>query len=47
MRTVLAILLAVALAGCAVFEQTPEDVKNKLADPTQGQLYQRNPLARD
>ena len=37
--------LLVMLAGCATFEQTPEDVQRKLADPTRGHLYERDPLA--
>jgi hypothetical protein len=36
-------LLAMA-AGCAVFEQTPEDMQNKLGNATKGQLYERDPL---
>ena len=35
------------LAGCAAFEQTPEDVQQKLTAPTKGHLYERDPLARD
>jgi hypothetical protein len=29
--------------GCATFEQTPEDVENKLSNPTKGHLYERDP----
>ena len=36
--------LLVTLAGCATFEQTPEDVQNKLSNPTKGHLYERDPL---
>jgi hypothetical protein len=42
MRWLLLGLLAMA-AGCAVFEQTPEDVQNKLSNPTKGHLYERDP----
>jgi hypothetical protein len=41
------ILLAlglVFLAGCATFEQTPQDIEKKLSDPTKGHLYERDPL---
>jgi hypothetical protein len=31
------------LAGCAAFEQTPQDVQQKLADPTSGKLYVPEP----
>jgi hypothetical protein len=31
-------------AGCAVFEQTPEDMQNKLGNATKGQLYECDPL---
>lgn len=33
------------LAGCATFETTPEDVHEKLTNPTKGHLYERDPLA--
>lgn len=37
-------LLAVGwLVGCAAFEQTPDDLQKKIASPTKGQLYERNP----
>ena len=39
--------LVVVLAGCAAFEQSPEDVQRKLSDPTKGHLYERDPLAND
>lgn len=35
--------LILGLSGCAVFEQTPEDVQRKLSNPTSGQLYERDP----
>ncbi len=35
------------LAGCATFEQTPEDLQRKLSNPTKGHLYERDPLAKD
>jgi hypothetical protein len=44
MRTRLLGVCLILLAGCAAFEQTPEDVQKKLAEPTKGQLYERNPL---
>jgi hypothetical protein len=43
MRWLLLGLLAL-MAGCAVFEQTPEDMQNKLGNATKGQLYERDPL---
>ena len=42
MRWILLGLLAM-LAGCATFEQTPEDVQHKLSNPTGGHLYERDP----
>lgn len=44
MRMLLMALCVVLLAGCAAFEQTPEDVQKKLSDPTGGHLYERDPL---
>ena len=44
MRWLILILGIVVLAGCAVFEQTPEDVQQKLSQPTKGRLYERDPL---
>jgi hypothetical protein len=38
------LMAAVALAGCAVFEQTPADVQQKFSEPTKGHLYERDPL---
>lgn len=43
MRLILA-LGVILLAGCAAFEQTPEDLQKKLNGPTKGQLYERDPL---
>jgi uncharacterized lipoprotein YmbA len=31
------------LAGCAAFEQTPDDLQRKISSPTKGHLYERNP----
>ena len=39
--------LMLGVAGCATFEQTPEDVGRKLSHPTKGHLYERDPLAKD
>ena len=39
--------LLLGLAGCATFEQTPEDLQRKLSHPTEGHLYERDPLAKD
>jgi hypothetical protein len=39
--------LMLGLAGCATFEQTPEDLGHKLSHPTEGHLYERDPLAED
>ena len=39
--------LWLGLAGCAMFEQTPEDLQRKLSHPTQGHLEERDPLAKD
>ncbi len=45
MRTMgLLVLCLILLTGCAVFEQTPDDVQKKLTDPTAGQLYERDPM---
>jgi hypothetical protein len=45
MKTILSVLLLAFLAGCAVFEQTPEDVQRKLTtESTKGRLYERDPL---
>ena len=41
----LAVGLLVLAMGFAVFEQSSEDVQNKLTHPTKGQLYERDPLA--
>ena len=38
----LAAALAV-LAGCAAFEQSPEDLQKKIANPTGGHFVERNP----
>jgi len=35
------------MAGCATFESSPEEVQQKLSDPTRGHLYERDPLAKD
>jgi hypothetical protein len=43
LRLTLALALALA-AGCAVFEHSPQEVQRKLAEPTTGQLYERDPL---
>lgn len=40
----LLLALGLALTGCAVFEQTPEDIQQKLTNPGSGQLYERDPL---
>ncbi len=40
MRAVLLVFGLVLLAGCATFEETPQDVEKRLADPTRGHLYQ-------
>ena len=37
-------LWVLLLAGCAAFEQTPEDLQKKISEPTRGQLYERDPL---
>lgn len=37
-------LLLMLVTGCAAFEQSPEDIKEKLADPAGGRLYERDPL---
>jgi len=44
MRLLLLGIFLNLVAGCAVFEQTPEDVQKKLSQPTKGQLYERDPL---
>jgi hypothetical protein len=44
MRLLLLIWGLVVLVGCAAFETSPEDVKQKLSDPTKGHLYERDPL---
>ncbi len=30
------------LAGCAAFEQTPDDLQKKISSPTKGHLYERD-----
>lgn len=44
MRMLLMGFCLVVLTGCAAFEQSPDDISKKLADPTRGQLYERDPL---
>jgi len=44
MRLLLLIGGLALLLGCAAFETTPDDVKQKLSDPTKGHLYERDPL---
>jgi hypothetical protein len=44
MKAILMAGLMALVAGCATFEQTPEDLEKKLSDPTRGHLYERNPL---
>lgn len=44
MRTLLVAAGLLVLAGCAAFEQSPDDVQKKLAEPTKGQFYERDPL---
>jgi len=41
MRTLLLLMMfgLVLLAGCATFEETPQDIEKRLADPTKGHLY--------
>jgi len=39
----LSLCLFLLLGGCAAFEQSPEDVQNKLTNPTKGHLYERDP----
>ena len=43
MRWLILMLGVTVLTGCAVFEQTPEDVQHKLSQPTKGRLYERDP----
>lgn len=42
MRRGFACLVCLWLAGCAIFEQTPQDVQQKLANPTKGRLFERD-----
>ena len=44
MKTLLLGLLAALLAGCAAFEQTPDDLSKKVTQPTKGHLYERDPV---
>ena len=43
MRTILLALSLITLAGCAAFEQTPDDVQRKISQPAKGQLYTPEP----
>ena len=43
MKLLLLGLLLLSLVGCAVFEQTPEDVQQKVTEPTKGKLYVPEP----
>ena len=44
MRALLLVFGLVLLAGCATFEETPQDVEKRLTDPTRGHLYQPDPV---
>ena len=44
MKALLMAMLLTLVAGCAVFEQTPDDLQKKLSESTHGRLYERDPL---
>lgn len=35
--------ISAGLAGCAAFEQSPEDLQKKISNPTGGHFVERNP----
>lgn len=39
MMRLLALGVVLALAGCAAFKQTPDDLHRKITNPTSGHLY--------
>ena len=44
MKTLMLGLFLALLAGCAAFEQTPDDISKKITQPTKGHLYERDPM---
>ena len=44
MKPLLMAMLLMLLAGCAAFEQNPDDLQKKLSESTHGHLYERDPL---
>jgi len=44
MKALLMAALVSLVAGCAAFEQTPDDLQKKLSESTHGHLYERDPL---
>ena len=44
MKILLMTMLLTLVAGCAAFEQKPEDLQKKLSESTRGHLYERDPL---
>lgn len=44
MKPLLTAMLLTLLAGCAAFEQSPDDLQKKFSESTRGHLYERDPL---
>jgi hypothetical protein len=40
MKTIFLLIVVAALAGCSVFEQTPDDLHEKITNPTRGHLVE-------